>query len=125
MQYGLRMGSQDRLHRALTRRLSPTISYDDVYLAVALDDMGHEPRPRTIEETGKRIPRPFPDFENGTHHDLVFEKKVKVYCKYLSFAPATEFRQNYLQRDVKASKQFLGNHFKGQMQNRQPLSVVG
>ena len=32
MQYGLTMGSQDRLHRGETRGLSPTISFHYVYL---------------------------------------------------------------------------------------------
>ena len=48
MEYGLTLGSQERLHRAVTRRLSPTISFDDVYLALALDDMERESRPRNV-----------------------------------------------------------------------------
>ena len=39
MQYGLTLRSQERLHRAVTQRLSPTFSFDDVYLALALDDL--------------------------------------------------------------------------------------
>ena len=38
-QYGLTLGTQERVHRAETQRLSPTISFDDVYLALALDDL--------------------------------------------------------------------------------------
>ena len=120
MHYGLTIGSQDRLHREVTRRLSPTICYDEVHFAVALDDMDHESGLRTIDERGKRIPRHNPEFENGMHHDLMFDEKEKMNPKYLSFAPETELRQNYLQRDEKAGKQFLGNHFKGKVQNRQP-----
>ena len=42
MQYGLTVGSQERFLRAVTRRLSPTISFDDVYLALALDEVESE-----------------------------------------------------------------------------------
>ena len=69
MQYGLPLGSQERLHRAVTQRLSPTISFDDVYLALALDDMEGEPRTAMRDEKGKRIPVPLPTFENGMHHE--------------------------------------------------------
>ena len=48
MQYGLTLGSQERLHRAVTRRLSPPISFDDLYLALALDDMERDSRPATF-----------------------------------------------------------------------------
>ena len=92
---------------------------------MARDELDQEPRRRMIDETGKRIPRPIPHFENGMDHDLVFEEKAKVKPKYFSFAPDTELRQNYLQRDVKAAKQFLGNHFKSKMQNNLPLSIFG
>ena len=121
MQYGLTIGSQDRLHRAVTLRLSPTIFFDDVYLALALDDLEREPCPATLDENGKRISVPLPTFENGMHHDRLFDPKAKVDPQYHSFAAETELRQNYLQRDVNSDKQFLGNHFKGKMQNRQPL----
>ena len=92
MKYGLPMGSHDRLPQAVTRRLSPTISDDDVYLALALDERDYEPRPRTRDETGKRIPRPSPDLENGMHHDLEFDKKVNLNPKYHSLAPEKELR---------------------------------
>ena len=106
------------------QRLSPTISFDDVYLTLVLDDMEREPRPAKYDEKGKRIPVPLPHFENGMHHERVFDPEAKVHSRYLSFAPETELRQNYLQRDVKSGKQFLGNHFKGKMQTRQPLSLL-
>ena len=127
MQYGLTMRSQERLHRAVTQRLSPTISFDDVYLALVLDDMEREPRPGKYDENGKRVPVPLPHFENGMHHERVFDPEAKVNPRYISFAPETELRQNYLQRDVKSGKsgkQFLGNHFKGKMKTRQPLSLL-
>ena len=65
MQYGLTMGSQDRLHRGETRPLSLTISCDDVYLALALDDMESDQRPAMLDEKWKRIPVPLPIFESG------------------------------------------------------------
>ena len=94
LQYGLTMGSQDRLHRAVTRRLSPTISFDDVYLALPLDDIEREPRAAKFDEKGKRIPVPLPIFENGMHHERIFDPKAKVDPQYRSFAPETELRQN-------------------------------
>ena len=87
MQYGLTMGSQERLHQAVTRRLSPTIYFDDVYLALALDDMEREPRPATLDEKRKRMPVPLPVFENGIHYERPFDPKAKVDTKYLTFAP--------------------------------------
>ena len=124
MQYGLTFGSLERLHRAVTRRLSPTISFGDVHLALAIDDMEREPRPATLDEKRMRIPLPLPAFENGMNHDQVFDPKAKVDPRYISFARETELRQNYLQRDGKSGKKFLGNHFKGKMQSRQPLSLL-
>ena len=87
MQYGLTLGTQERLHRAVTRRLSPTISFDDVFLALALDDIEREPRPAPLDEKGKRIPFPLPIFEIGMHHERVFDPKANVDPQYLSFAP--------------------------------------
>ena len=122
MQNGLRMASQDRLHGASMRRLSPNLCYEDVYLALALEDIDQEPRLGTIHETGNFIPRPIPEFQIGMHHDLVFTEKEKVNPKYLSIARESEPRQNYQQSAIKARKQFLGKHFKVKLQNRQPLT---
>ena len=107
MQYGPTMGSQDRFHRTVTPRLSPTISFDDVHLALALDDMEPEPRPATLDENGKPIPVPLREFENGMQHDRVFDSEGELDHKYLSFAAETELRENYLQRELKSAKQFL------------------
>ena len=97
MQNGLRMARQDRLHGTVMRRLSSNLCYDDVYLALALEDMDHEPVPGTIHETGNCIPRPISEFQIGMHHDLVFTEKEKVNPKYPSIARDMELRQNYLQ----------------------------
>ena len=95
MQYGLTLRSQERLHRAVTQRLSPTLSFDDVYLALVLDDMEREPRPVKYDEKVKRVPVPVPHFENGMHHERVFDPKAKVDPRYLALAPETDLRQNY------------------------------
>ena len=58
------------------------------------------------------------------HHKRVFDVKANMDPQYFSFAPGTELLQKYLERDVKSGKQFLGNHFKGKMQTRQPLSLL-
>ena len=68
MQSGLTICSHHRMHGAGTRRLSPTIYFADVYLALALDEMDTEPRPETIDENVKRIPLTPPEFQNEMHH---------------------------------------------------------
>ena len=123
MQFGFMIGRQDRLQLALTRGLSPTMTFDDVYLPLPLDDMENEPRPGTIEENWNSIPLLIPQFENGMDHDRVFDGKAKENHPYLSFALEMQLRQNYLQCDVKVGKQHLGSHIKGKMQNRQPLAL--
>ena len=45
-QYRLTMASQDRVHRAVTRRLSAKFTFDDVYLSLSLHDMEHQPAAR-------------------------------------------------------------------------------
>ena len=67
---------------------------------------------------------PLPEFANGMHHDRIYDVNARVDPEYLSFAPDTELRQNYLRRDGSEGKQFLGNYFKGKMQNRQPSSLL-
>ena len=87
MQYGLTMGRQDQLHRAVIRSLSQSMSFEDMYLAFALEDMERAPRPEMFNEKGKRIPVSLPTFENGMHHDRFFESNAKENPRNLSFPP--------------------------------------
>ena len=97
MQYGLTNGSQDLLHRALTGRLSPPISFDDLYLPLPLDDLELEPRHAILDEKGKRIPVPISVFERNAlrtsfRSECQCGPKIPFFCHRDGFAaklPAT------------------------------------
>ena len=103
MRYGLTIGSQDRFHRMVTRRLSPPISFEDVYLSLALYEMEGEPRAQTLDENGMRLPITLPEFENGVQHDRLFDPKAKVQSRYLSF-----FRRDGMEAKLHAPRREVG-----------------
>ena len=57
-------------------------------------------------------------------HDRVFDEKTNVDHQYITFDADTELRQNSLHRDIIATSQISGNHFKGKMEKRQPFSLL-
>ena len=118
LQYGLTMGRQHRLQRALTRRLSPSISFDYVYLGLAQEEMDCECRSTTSDQKGECITLTFPEIEIGMHPEGVFDLKVKVDPQYIFFAPETFLREKYLQWNLKAWKHFIGNDVNAKMQYR-------
>ena len=54
--YCLTMSCPVLIHQALTRRLVPTISFIEVYLALLLEVMDREPGPAKFLEIGRSIP---------------------------------------------------------------------
>ena len=58
LHFGLTMVTQARLHAAIMLRLSNTFSFDDVYLALLLEDFDQEPDP--VDDRGKLLPAALP-----------------------------------------------------------------
>ena len=69
MQYGLMMANHELIHRDLTRRLSTTLSFEDIYLALAIEDEDHDFRPAKIDDTGRSIAVPLPAFLAAMHQE--------------------------------------------------------
>ena len=88
-QYGPTMSSQHLFHHAVTRRLSPTISFNDVYFALLLDEMDRDTPPAKFDETGQSVPTVHPEFCNGMHHDRISDAVAELDTKYISVAPDT------------------------------------
>ena len=108
MQVGLTMETQARLHAAITRRLSPTISFDDAYLALLMNDFDREPDPDG--EDGKPLPAALPEFKNRTHHECGFQPHRVVNSRYLSFEREADLQANFSTRDTKLGVHLIGNY---------------